>query len=109
MGTTAPAQAPTFRLKALSAHCAADDSAAIEDIPSSMQPPKETDHEHLSANPLQVQQLSRRELHLRLPAGRHGCGRASRCLQPPVRLRPAMPVRYPVPLRCRRPLRAALT
>jgi hypothetical protein len=38
MGETAAARAPTFRLMALSARSASAESAAIEDIPSSMQP-----------------------------------------------------------------------
>lgn len=74
------------------------DSAAIEDIPSSMQP-KDPCHEPHPANDLQLQSLSRHRLRLRLSGSR----RASHW-----RLWPAMPLRPAVPLRQRRPLRPVL-
>jgi len=89
----------------LSARFVSAESAAIEDIPSSMQP-EGTYHERHSANPLQLQHLSRHRLHLRLPASR----RSDRLrLRHAVPLRRAMPVRHAVPVRRRRQLRPVLS
>ena len=73
----------------LSARFDSADSAAIEDIPSSMQP-QGTHHERHPASPLQLQHLSRNGLHLRLPA----CRRTNRlCLQPTVPVRRRLQLR----------------
>jgi hypothetical protein len=86
---------------ALSLHRAGADSAAIEDIPSSMQP-EGTHHERHPARFLQLQRLSRHRLHLRLPAGRRTSRRTGRLrLQPAVQLRRGMPLRHAVPVRRR--------
>lgn len=69
------------------------DSAAIEDIPSSMQP-KEADHERNEASPLQLRHLSRRGLPLRLPGTRRATHRTDS-----LRLRPSVPVRRELRLR----------
>jgi hypothetical protein len=76
-GATVPALAHTTCLIGLFARRTSADSAAIEDIPSSMQP-KETHHERHQANPLQLRRLSGHRLPLRLPAS---CCASSRTAQ----------------------------
>jgi hypothetical protein len=83
----------TACLIGLSARRTSADSAAIEDIPSSMQP-KETHHERHQAKPLQLHHLSRRRLPLRLPAASRATHRTDH-----LRLRPAVPVRPELHLR----------
>jgi hypothetical protein len=80
------------------------DSAAIEDIPSSMQP-QGIHHEHQPAIPLQLQHLSRHQLHLWLPACR---GTNRLCLWPAVPLRRTLHLRHGVHLRRWRQLRPSL-
>lgn len=89
----------------LSARRSTAESAAIEDIPFSMQP-EGTSHERHPANPLQLHHLSRRRLRLRLPAS---CRTDRLRLRPPVPLRPAVPLRHAVPVRRRQPLHAILS
>ncbi len=81
------------------------DSAAIEDIPSSMQL-RGNHHEHPSANALQLQPLSRHGLHLRLPTSR--LNQRLR-LQPAMCLRCALRLLRAVHLRHRRQLRPILS
>lgn len=68
--------------------------------------PKERHREHHPASPLQLHPLSRRRLHLRLPASRRANRRR---LRPAVPMRRSMPVRRAVPMRHRRQLRAILS
>ncbi len=105
IGETATARVPTVRLKGLSVRPCTAESAAIEDIPSSMQT-EGTHHERQPASRLHLQHLSRQRLHLRLPASR----RTSLLrLRPAVPVRRAMPVRHAVPVRRRRQLRPVLS
>ncbi|MDP3616116.1 MAG: Arm DNA-binding domain-containing protein, partial [Rubrivivax sp.] len=104
IGATVPARAPTARLMALSVRRCSAESAAIEDIPSSMRP-KGTRNERESASPLQLRHVSRYRLQLWLPASRRADRRR---LQPAMPMRYAMPVRKAVPMRRRSQLRPSL-
>ncbi|MEO8280304.1 MAG: hypothetical protein ABI564_11485 [Ideonella sp.] len=84
---TAPARVPTVCLMGLSVRFGNTESAAIEDIRSSM-PTKENHHERHPTSPLQLHHLSRNRLRLRVPASR-------------LRLRTTVPMRRAMPM-CRR-------
>jgi hypothetical protein len=88
---TVPASARAARLKRLPRRCRSAESAAIEDIPSSIHP-KETHHERHEAKPLPLRRLPCPGLLLRLPTARRTKGLR-------LRLRHAVQVRRCLQLR----------